>query len=377
MASGLTARAWHVYPAGTTVSLYLERNRIDGQAPSGSPLQTAVVASDSSVAFTGLDDENRYVMYALVNSEHRYIRAATSVPVTNVGPKGDPGNTGATGPAGPTGATGQTGATGPPGPTGPQGPMGNQGPAGAQGPTGPMGATGATGAQGPQGPAGGATAVQDEGTALTNRGTINFIGAGVTAADDAGNTRTNVTIPDVVKAQDEGGTILSRAKLNFTGAGVTATDNAGQDRIDVAIPGTTFEPWRIEINPFLLASSNINWSDVVHDTAATMAGHRDSTNAQNAEVTWDVAMSAGTWSLSLMHFSGPDRGVYTARIDGVSVGAIDGYNASYTTDTLGIITGITVASGGKKTLKLKMETKNVSASVYYGSIQALALIRTA
>jgi hypothetical protein len=237
VASGLTARAWHVYPAGTTVSLYLERNRIDGQAPSGAPLQTAVVGSDSTVAFTGLDDENRYVMYALVNGEHRYIRAATSVPVTNIGPKGDPGNTGATGPAGATGPTGATGATGATGSQGPPGPQGPQGPAGAQGPTGPMGQTGATGAQGPQGPAGGSTVVQDEGTTLTNRGTINFIGAGVTAADDAPNARTNVTIPDVVKAQDEGGTILSRAKLNFIGSGVTATDNAGSDRIDVTIPG--------------------------------------------------------------------------------------------------------------------------------------------
>jgi hypothetical protein len=51
-------------------------------------------------------------------------------------------------------------------------------------------------ASGPCGIAGsGIGTVQDEGSNLTARGTINFIGAGVTGADDAGNTRTNITIP--------------------------------------------------------------------------------------------------------------------------------------------------------------------------------------
>lgn len=35
--------------------------------------------------------------------------------------------------------------------------------------------------------------VQEEGSALTQRSKINFVGSSVTAADDAGNTRTNVT----------------------------------------------------------------------------------------------------------------------------------------------------------------------------------------
>jgi collagen type VII alpha len=69
------------------------------------------------------------------------------------------------------------------------------GTAGPQGPQGPTGATGATGATGPTGPTGPIGVVQDEGTALTARSALNFIGAGVTAADDAANGRTNVTIP--------------------------------------------------------------------------------------------------------------------------------------------------------------------------------------
>ena len=52
----------------------------------------------------------------------------------------------------------------------------------------------ATGPQGPQGPAGPIGVVQEEGTALAARLALNFIGPTVTAADDAANNRTNVTI---------------------------------------------------------------------------------------------------------------------------------------------------------------------------------------
>jgi len=62
-------------------------------------------------------------------------------------------------------------------------------------------ATAPQGAQGPQGPPGsGGTgtnyqALQDEGVGVTGRGTINFIGAGVTCVDNAGQAKTDCTIP--------------------------------------------------------------------------------------------------------------------------------------------------------------------------------------
>ena len=44
-------------------------------------------------------------------------------------------------------------------------------------------------------PSGGsAHTIEEEGSALTQRGTLNFVGGGVTATDDAGNTETDVTI---------------------------------------------------------------------------------------------------------------------------------------------------------------------------------------
>lgn len=163
---------------------------------------------------------------------------------SEAGSEGPPGPTGPQGPTGPTGAKGDQGVQGVKGDvgaTGAQGPTGNTGATGAQGPTGNTGAQGLqgvkgdTGAQGTQGPAGkdGAiSTVQDEGTALTVRPKLNLIGAGVTAADDAANARTNITVPGVVggaiKVVGNGGSMETGGALTFPGLGITFTTPAYQ-----------------------------------------------------------------------------------------------------------------------------------------------------
>lgn len=78
--------------------------------------------------------------------------------------------------------------------------------------------------------------IEDEGTPLAQRVTLNFIGTGVTATDDPPNNATNVTISaggHVI--EDEGTPLAQRADLNFVGAGVTVTDAGG--KTVVTIPG--------------------------------------------------------------------------------------------------------------------------------------------
>ncbi len=83
--------------------------------------------------------------------------------------------------------------------------------------------------------------VQDEGGALAQEPAINFIGAGVTCVDDAGNTRSNCTIPggggtNYQTMQDEGGALTQRAVMDFAGAGVTCVDSGGSKSL-CTIPG--------------------------------------------------------------------------------------------------------------------------------------------
>lgn len=90
------------------------------------------------------------------------------------------------------------------------------------------------------GGAGGYTGISDEGSGLTSRATLNFIGAGVTCVDNGGATRTDCTIPGGAGAayatcQEEGTPLTQRSTINFIGAALTAADNGGSSRTDVTL----------------------------------------------------------------------------------------------------------------------------------------------
>jgi hypothetical protein len=167
------------------------------------------------------------------------------------GPQGVKGDTGNTGPQGIQGVQGNPGSTGNTGATGPQGPIG------LTGPQGPIGNTGATGATGPQGIAGLPNTVQNSGTVLTVRSTLNFTGAGVTATDDSVNNRTNVTVP----------TSPVSSVFTRTGAIVAQTNDytAAQITNAVSIIGSYNDPsWLTS-----LAYSKLTGAPTQYWTAAT------------------------------------------------------------------------------------------------------------
>ena len=87
--------------------------------------------------------------------------------------------------------------------------------------------------------------VQEEGTNLTKRNTLNFIGSTVMATDDAANNRTNVTVihPESYNTvQDEGVNLPQRTTINFVGAGVNAFDYAGVTTVNITGGGTATYP---------------------------------------------------------------------------------------------------------------------------------------
>ena len=89
--------------------------------------------------------------------------------------------------------------------------------------------------------------IQDEGAGLTQRANLNFKGAGVTAADDAANNATTVTIPAAGHTiQEEGASLATRSKLNFIGAGVTASDDAVNDATKITV--TAVNPQTVRDN---------------------------------------------------------------------------------------------------------------------------------
>jgi len=74
--------------------------------------------------------------------------------------------------------------------------------------------------------AGGYATIQEEGSGLTARTTLNFVGGGFTAADDGANTRTNVTLDttlNALAAYNTNGLLTQTAADTFAGRTITGT----------------------------------------------------------------------------------------------------------------------------------------------------------
>lgn len=131
------------------------------------------------------------------------------------------------------------------------------------------------------------------------------------------------------------------------------------------------------IVPFISSTASSAWSTLVVSTSALMCGYRRTDGTINAYIEFPVLLSPGTWTITFLTTTDTDRGIYTVTLDGTSVGTVDGYAASNNHNVELSITGISVATGGRKLLRLTMATKNASSSAYYGYLSILVCKRTA
>lgn len=138
---------------------------------------------------------------------------------------------------------------------------------------------------------GGGHVIQDEGTPLTARSNLNFVGGTVVVTDDSGNDATVVTVSSSAHViQDETTPLTARANLNFTGAGVVATDNAGTNSTDVTIAGGSGHTIQDEGTP-LTARTNLNFTGggvTVTDDAGNNATDVDIPAAPTTEEIQDI-----------------------------------------------------------------------------------------
>ena len=82
--------------------------------------------------------------------------------------------------------------------------------------------------------------VQEEGTTLTVRPKINFIGSSITCADNAGSARTDCTLTGggYSTIQEEGGSLTQRTTLDFVGSGITCADTGAITRCTLSGGGS-------------------------------------------------------------------------------------------------------------------------------------------
>lgn len=167
----------------------------------------------------------------------------------------------------------------------------------------------------PTGAAGSAyNRVQEEGSNLTQRTTLNFIGATVTAADDAGNSRTNVTIT--------AGTGIDNAADQVTlGSGYTVTATLAS----VGFPSLTLPG----LGTYLLHATLLGETNVSAFNGAPEAAYLygqimiNGTTQAGAEVRWCHAQVTGT---TVQHSVCVTTRYVTTAADSVSFWAARGNN---------------------------------------------------
>lgn len=138
-----------------------------------------------------------------------------------------------------------------------------------------------------------------------------------------------------------------------------------------------YEPWLVNI-PTGIAEPSASvgtWTLLaINDATYPYISILLNTGTQNDYISWDIAVSAGLWTIVLDVRKSTNLGIYTVQIDGVSAGTLDGYSASVAHSRLSL-TGVAMTAG-HHTLKILMATKNASSSSYIGELFGISLRRT-
>lgn len=142
----------------------------------------------------------------------------------------------------------------------------------------------------------------------------------------------------------------------------------------------TVAPYHIDINPWLGWNSMTFGGSNVRPNRTTSLGMAymgfRANSVTGCYVTWDVPMAAGTWTITYIGLKDNNAGIITPSLDGVDLSTLDMYSGSNVENFVNQWTGISVATTGIKTLKLRTDSKNASSGNYNIDTIWITLTRT-
>lgn len=99
-------------------------------------------------------------------------------------------------------------------------------------------------------------------------------------------------------------------------------------------------------------------------------------NADQDFLTFNTFLAQGTYRLDVLSVKWQNSGITDIDIDGVEVGSYDGYAAALQANVLFSFSGISVATTGIKTIKVRNDGKNPSSGFYQAHISCMRFVRT-
>jgi hypothetical protein len=232
----------------------------------------------------------------------------------------------------------------------------------------PQGATGATGATGAGVAAGGTT-----GQVLAKASNTNYDTTWTTPSVDIPQSLLDAKGDLIVASAAD---TAARLAVGTNGHVLTADSTATNGVKWAAAPETGLNPRHIPIdvfNPSVIDNTSGTWAMVSSSNELWYSAGSGSTTGGYLE--WPILVDSGTYALTTITSFGNNRAIITIKLDGSSLGTVDMYAAS-TTPTLSRLTAISIATAGRKTLRLEITGKNASSSAYSCLITRLALTRT-
>jgi len=139
-------------------------------------------------------------------------------------------------------------------------------------------------------------------------------------------------------------------------------------------------PWHIDIRPWIGYNAISLASGVLRSQQNGLLGGgvvHNGSGVLNDYMAWDVPLTAGTWTVTLLHKTENTNGIYTLKLGTTTVGTIDGYSASATGNVASQVTGIAVGVNATVRFSVNMASKNGSSSGYKLQLQHISLDRTA
>lgn len=175
--------------------------------------------------------------------------------------------------------------------------------------------------------------------------------------------------------------IIHNPRVGFTGIPPHASTHAdgGADEIAMQLdPATMNADGHISIICLDVASVGDGiWTRTVNSSQILGFFLYNSSNADGNNVSWNITLSKGTYSMTALFRRGPNNGIVDIDIGTTEVHSEDTYHTSTSYNWRATATGISIASSGRTTIRARVDGKNASSGGYYCEITAIILWRTA